>query len=205
MKAAALRCQLLLILLMSAVMLLPGTNGSLLLVQRTVTRTIVLQETISKVFNSPTLSKVQNANSILKHKEIVRQLLEKCCKEQQYTCPNEAIAWDLFIMNFRGKGKVEYSESRRSGVFSPCCLALDSSSSFPCPAFRAIAKSVSFICRLTHKGGDCVTGGGSCCSEMPAASHRVDGSNAVTGDERFTAACSEKNCQDHQVTRKDRQ
>ncbi|KAL6089999.1 hypothetical protein STEG23_006155, partial [Scotinomys teguina] len=34
---------------MSAVMLLPGTNGSLLLVQRTVTRTIVLQETIDKV------------------------------------------------------------------------------------------------------------------------------------------------------------
>ncbi|KAL6070123.1 hypothetical protein STEG23_037921 [Scotinomys teguina] len=47
-KAAAPRCQLLLILLMSAVMLLPGTNGSLLLVQRTVTRTIVLQETIGK-------------------------------------------------------------------------------------------------------------------------------------------------------------
>ncbi|KAL6058763.1 hypothetical protein STEG23_008617 [Scotinomys teguina] len=32
--------------------------------------------------------------------------------------------------------------SWRSGVFSSCCLALDSSSSFPCPAFRAIAKSV---------------------------------------------------------------
>ncbi|KAL6085599.1 hypothetical protein STEG23_035264 [Scotinomys teguina] len=31
--------------------------------------------------------------------------------------------------------------SWRSGVFSSCCLALDSSSSFPCPAFRAIAKS----------------------------------------------------------------
>ncbi|KAL6036936.1 hypothetical protein STEG23_015248 [Scotinomys teguina] len=46
--AAALRCQLLLILLMSSGMLLPGTNGSLLLVQRTVTRTIVLQETIGK-------------------------------------------------------------------------------------------------------------------------------------------------------------
>ncbi|KAL6031219.1 hypothetical protein STEG23_024714 [Scotinomys teguina] len=48
MKAAAPRCQLLLILLMSAVMLLPGSNGSLLLVQRTVIRTIVLQETIAK-------------------------------------------------------------------------------------------------------------------------------------------------------------
>ncbi|KAL6055162.1 hypothetical protein STEG23_028168, partial [Scotinomys teguina] len=48
MKAAAPRCQLLLILLMSVVMLLPGTNGSLLLVQRTVTRTILLQETIGK-------------------------------------------------------------------------------------------------------------------------------------------------------------
>ncbi|KAL6036642.1 hypothetical protein STEG23_013191, partial [Scotinomys teguina] len=48
MKAAAPRCQLLLILLMSVVMLLPGTNGSLLLVRRTVTRTIMLKETIGK-------------------------------------------------------------------------------------------------------------------------------------------------------------
>ncbi|KAL6094154.1 hypothetical protein STEG23_022456 [Scotinomys teguina] len=39
---------------------------------------------------------------------------------------------------------------RQAGVFSSCCLALDSSSSFPCPAFLAIAKSVSFICGLTH-------------------------------------------------------
>ncbi|KAL6080683.1 hypothetical protein STEG23_008827 [Scotinomys teguina] len=31
--------------------------------------------------------------------------------------------------------------SSRTGIFSSCCLALDSSSSFPCPAFRAIAKS----------------------------------------------------------------
>ncbi|KAL6032046.1 hypothetical protein STEG23_025199 [Scotinomys teguina] len=46
-KAAAPRYQLLLILVMSVVVL-PGTNGSLLLVQRTVTRTIVLQETIGK-------------------------------------------------------------------------------------------------------------------------------------------------------------
>ncbi|KAL6033175.1 hypothetical protein STEG23_031111, partial [Scotinomys teguina] len=47
MKAAALRCLLLLIMLMAA-MLLPGMKGSLLLVQRTVTRTVVLQETIGK-------------------------------------------------------------------------------------------------------------------------------------------------------------
>ncbi|KAL6034706.1 hypothetical protein STEG23_001685 [Scotinomys teguina] len=42
---------------------------------------------------------------------------------------------------------------------SPCCLALDSSSSFPCPTFRAIAKSVgtvkanlslSFSCKVEH-------------------------------------------------------
>ncbi|KAL6067801.1 hypothetical protein STEG23_026922 [Scotinomys teguina] len=46
MKAAAPRCQLLLISLMSAV--IHGTNGSLLLVQRTATRTIMLQETIGK-------------------------------------------------------------------------------------------------------------------------------------------------------------
>ncbi|KAL6081854.1 hypothetical protein STEG23_030862, partial [Scotinomys teguina] len=32
--------------------------------------------------------------------------------------------------------------SWRSGVFSSCCLALDSSFYFPCPAFRAIAKSI---------------------------------------------------------------
>ncbi|KAL6061917.1 hypothetical protein STEG23_031536 [Scotinomys teguina] len=42
---------------MSAVMLLPGTNGSLLLVQRTVTRTIVLQETIGKEENQLTMGK----------------------------------------------------------------------------------------------------------------------------------------------------
>ncbi|KAL6036143.1 hypothetical protein STEG23_001011, partial [Scotinomys teguina] len=42
-------------------------------------------------------------------------------------------------------------------------------------------------------------------AKVPAASHRVDGSNAVTGDESFTAACSEKNHQDHGVTRKYRQ
>ncbi|KAL6047408.1 hypothetical protein STEG23_010989 [Scotinomys teguina] len=36
---------------MSAVMLLPGTNGSLLLVQRTVTRTFELQESIGKGSN----------------------------------------------------------------------------------------------------------------------------------------------------------
>ncbi|KAL6037670.1 hypothetical protein STEG23_023579 [Scotinomys teguina] len=46
--AAAPRCQLLLIVLMAA-MLLPGMKGSPLLVQRTVTRTFVLQESISKV------------------------------------------------------------------------------------------------------------------------------------------------------------
>ncbi|KAL6093689.1 hypothetical protein STEG23_006615 [Scotinomys teguina] len=46
-KAAAPRCQLLLIVLM-AVMLLPGMEGSPLLIQRTVTRTFVLQETIGK-------------------------------------------------------------------------------------------------------------------------------------------------------------
>ncbi|KAL6037949.1 hypothetical protein STEG23_018648, partial [Scotinomys teguina] len=40
--------------------------------------------------------------------------------------------------------------SRWARVSSPCCLALDSSSSSPCPAFLAIAKSVPFICRLTH-------------------------------------------------------
>ncbi|KAL6045050.1 hypothetical protein STEG23_033674, partial [Scotinomys teguina] len=45
--AAAPRCQLLLIMLMAA-MLLPGMKVSPLLVQRTVTRTIELQENIVK-------------------------------------------------------------------------------------------------------------------------------------------------------------
>ncbi|KAL6044231.1 hypothetical protein STEG23_019911, partial [Scotinomys teguina] len=45
--AAAPRCQLLLIMLMAA-MLLPGMKGSPLLVQRTVTRTFELQESIGK-------------------------------------------------------------------------------------------------------------------------------------------------------------
>ncbi|KAL6089223.1 hypothetical protein STEG23_031369 [Scotinomys teguina] len=40
--------------------------------------------------------------------------------------------------------------SWRSGVFSPSCLALDSSSSFPCPAFRAIAKSVVVFLSLSQ-------------------------------------------------------
>ncbi|KAL6075168.1 hypothetical protein STEG23_036040, partial [Scotinomys teguina] len=107
MKAAALRCQLLLILLMSAVMLLPGTNGSLLLVQRTVTRTIVLQETISKGLSKDVF--------IFRKQEIILR------------CPHSQEAG--------------FFSSSWTGVFSSCCLALDSSSSFPCPAFRAIAKS----------------------------------------------------------------
>ncbi|KAL6035752.1 hypothetical protein STEG23_024475 [Scotinomys teguina] len=45
--AAALRCQLLLIVLMAA-MLLPGKKGSPLLVQRKIAGTIKLQESISK-------------------------------------------------------------------------------------------------------------------------------------------------------------
>ncbi|KAL6085820.1 hypothetical protein STEG23_037224 [Scotinomys teguina] len=45
--AAALRCQLLLIVLIAA-MLLPGMKVSTLLVQRKITRTMELQESISK-------------------------------------------------------------------------------------------------------------------------------------------------------------
>ncbi|KAL6072048.1 hypothetical protein STEG23_002097 [Scotinomys teguina] len=41
------------------------------------------------------------------------------------------------VLNVQRRGR------GRAGVFSPCCLALDSSSSFPCPAFWAIAKSDS--------------------------------------------------------------
>ncbi|KAL6054393.1 hypothetical protein STEG23_037348 [Scotinomys teguina] len=49
--AAAPRCQLLLIMLMAAMLLL-GMKGSPLLVQRTVTRTLELQESISKVMSA---------------------------------------------------------------------------------------------------------------------------------------------------------
>ncbi|KAL6036703.1 hypothetical protein STEG23_001072 [Scotinomys teguina] len=38
---------------------------------------------------------------------------------------------------------------------SPCCLALDSSSTFPCPAFLAITKSISFI-RVYNILGDTI-------------------------------------------------
>ncbi|KAL6039425.1 hypothetical protein STEG23_012999 [Scotinomys teguina] len=62
--AAALRCQLLLIVLMAA-MLLPGMKGSPLLVQRTVTRTIVLQETIGKEFDLLTSSLPWKSSEIL--------------------------------------------------------------------------------------------------------------------------------------------
>ncbi|KAL6031474.1 hypothetical protein STEG23_021629 [Scotinomys teguina] len=40
---------------------------------------------------------------------------------------------------------------------SPCCLALDSSSSFPCPAFLAIAKSKNtllFLMIAPHQDPD---------------------------------------------------
>ncbi|KAL6031282.1 hypothetical protein STEG23_022471, partial [Scotinomys teguina] len=44
--------------------------------------------------------------------------------------------------------------SSRTGIFSFCCLALDSSSSFPCPAFRAIAKSL--LCGLYTSSMDAI-------------------------------------------------
>ncbi|KAL6031275.1 hypothetical protein STEG23_007926, partial [Scotinomys teguina] len=45
------------------------------------------------------------------------------------------------VVSFIPKLDAGVFSSSRTGVFSSCCLALDSSSSFPCPAFRAIAKS----------------------------------------------------------------
>ncbi|KAL6052627.1 hypothetical protein STEG23_025819 [Scotinomys teguina] len=41
--------------------------------------------------------------------------------------------------------------SWRAGIFSSCCLALDSSSSFPCPTFRAIAKSTDISILINIK------------------------------------------------------
>ncbi|KAL6037283.1 hypothetical protein STEG23_015156 [Scotinomys teguina] len=59
-----------------AVMLLPGTNGSLLLVQRTVTRTMVLQETFGKELLSEDICKNQfkdnNNNPESGHKKSIR-------------------------------------------------------------------------------------------------------------------------------------
>ncbi|KAL6090666.1 hypothetical protein STEG23_023450 [Scotinomys teguina] len=60
--AAAPRCQLLLIMLMAA-MLLPGMKGSPLLVQRTVTRTFELQESIGKVEKLSDLSLISSVSS----------------------------------------------------------------------------------------------------------------------------------------------
>ncbi|KAL6090029.1 hypothetical protein STEG23_004358, partial [Scotinomys teguina] len=45
---------------------------------------------------------------------------------------------NFYILSSWRSGVFSFS---RTGVFPSCCLALDSSSSFPCPAFRAIAKS----------------------------------------------------------------
>ncbi|KAL6085694.1 hypothetical protein STEG23_017951 [Scotinomys teguina] len=61
------------------------------------------------------------------------------------------------------------------------------------------------MAKLSYKQWSQVYGGGACCSKVPAASPCVDGRDAVTMDEGFTAACSEKNCQDHRVTRKHRE
>lgn len=42
-------------------------------------------------------------------------LFTASCKEQQHTCPNEALAQGLlFIMDFRGKGKGELGEQEDS-------------------------------------------------------------------------------------------
>ncbi|KAL6033226.1 hypothetical protein STEG23_000035 [Scotinomys teguina] len=68
-KAAAPRCQLLLILLMSAVMLLPGTNGSLLLVQRTLTRTFELQESIGKDTGTVFVNEYEKQKLVVLHME----------------------------------------------------------------------------------------------------------------------------------------
>ncbi|KAL6077769.1 hypothetical protein STEG23_007923 [Scotinomys teguina] len=68
--AAAPRYQLLLSVLM-AVMLLPGMKGSPLLVQRTVTRTIVLQETIGKVRTSSTILN-SHSDTAEKNNDIVK-------------------------------------------------------------------------------------------------------------------------------------
>ncbi|KAL6084158.1 hypothetical protein STEG23_038312, partial [Scotinomys teguina] len=43
--------------------------------------------------------------------------------------------------------------SWRAGIFFSCYLALDSSSSFPCPTFRAIAKSVVVFLSLNSYFG----------------------------------------------------
>ncbi|KAL6030259.1 hypothetical protein STEG23_027074, partial [Scotinomys teguina] len=53
------------------------------------------------------------------------------------------ISWTFYVMTFLDLvfSLTDESLSSIAGVFSSCCLALDSSSSFPCPAFRAIAKS----------------------------------------------------------------
>ncbi|KAL6090769.1 hypothetical protein STEG23_035899, partial [Scotinomys teguina] len=68
---------------MSAVMLLPGTNSSLLLVQRTVTRTIVLQETIGKgQFGKVCQGK---CDAVTGDEGFTTACLEKNCQDHQVT------------------------------------------------------------------------------------------------------------------------
>ncbi|KAL6088865.1 hypothetical protein STEG23_003966 [Scotinomys teguina] len=54
----------------------------------------------------------------------------------------------LYLVPLHGEllhGRLASSLHRRLASSPSCCLALDSSSSFPCPAFRAISKSVKDI------------------------------------------------------------
>ncbi|KAL6043489.1 hypothetical protein STEG23_013961 [Scotinomys teguina] len=68
------------------------------------------------------------------------------------TCPSLLLYLPPHVLWLPGNFYI--LSSWRSGIFSSCCLALDSSSSFPCPAFRAIAKSfiymVYYIDRLSY-------------------------------------------------------
>ncbi|KAL6040650.1 hypothetical protein STEG23_002122, partial [Scotinomys teguina] len=71
-----------------------------------------------------------------------------CCS--YYEEPKDSPSLLLYLPPcvLRLPGNFYILSSSRSGVFSSCCLALDSSSSFPCPAFQAIAKSA-----LSQAGG----------------------------------------------------
>ncbi|KAL6032416.1 hypothetical protein STEG23_032256, partial [Scotinomys teguina] len=69
-------------------------------------------------------------------------------------------------------------------VFSFSCLALDSSSSFPCPAFRAIAKS-SQNQSINPNDKDSENSKSSCQIDMVTASHLCNPDTAILFHQLF--------------------
>ncbi|KAL6081137.1 hypothetical protein STEG23_032828, partial [Scotinomys teguina] len=189
MKAAAPHCQLLLIVLMPVVMLLPGTKGLLLPVQITVTRTIVLQETIGK----GQFGKVcQDMRSKFRNKLFISSWFLKPDYEGSEEHRYQSIKYEKYEYMVITDGGICMLEQCWQGteedVMSPGARA----------SSREHAKRQE-SCGRHYSGADSTQ-----LEEIK--SHRVlQLSDAATWDKQFTAACSENSHQDHRVTRNHRQ